>query len=179
MWKIICALLLAGAATAIYTNKQANECFEKAADEACEHSIKQCVDDPTCKAELSQFQDCSFGGEEAIFNGYCFRKWQARAAQTKQMIDCLVHECQLDYNSVIGTQELFECSQQAIIDNFGDCDEACMLQLNKIREDFYTTELTTLFAKPLEDQAASNIVEAIRRQCLDQEYVPEEPTNTQ
>lgn len=83
------------------------------------------------------------------------------------MIDCLVNECGLDYNSAIGIQELFECTQQTIMEDFVDCDEECMASLNQIRDEFYTTELRELFSQELTNEAANKIRLNIKHKCIE------------
>ena len=118
MWKILLFLALFPALIlSLYTNKQASECFERKADSICSPIIKNCVDDEACQKELTQFQNCSFGGPDGIFNGYCFRKWGEQASLTGEMISCLIGECNLIYNSKVDIVGLHECTNQKMMEN--------------------------------------------------------------
>ena len=88
----------------------------------------------------------------------------------------MIAECDLDYNSVTGIKQLQECTQRTLMEDLVQCDDACLESLNQIRDKFYSEELVTLFSQELENSSANQIVQAIRKECLEKSI--SEPAST-
>jgi hypothetical protein len=83
-----------------YSNGQARECIDNIAiNEKCLKELHECFSEGSCSSEYKQYEKCTIDEDNNIFNGYCFREWAENAITTKPVIDCLVRECNLIYNS--------------------------------------------------------------------------------
>ena len=133
----IAILLLALSVGCFYSNKEARRCIDEVAtQEKCCQQLSECFSNDTCSTEYTDYEKCAIDDDEFIFNGFCFREWEEQAIHTKPVIDCLVRECNLTYNSRYSIRRFYSCSR-AVLEAYGqdlDCDENCLLEMGKVKK---------------------------------------------
>lgn len=61
------------------------------------------------------------------------------------MVECMIRECGFDYNSLIGDKELKECTRKQLIESYTDCDQECLHDLTRFKDNFNTMKVEDLF----------------------------------
>jgi hypothetical protein len=119
-----------------YSNGQARECIDNIAiNEKCLKELHECFSEGSCSSEYKQYEKCTIDEDNNIFNGYCFREWAENAITTKPVIDCLVRECNLIYNSQYNILDFYDCSRE-VLEKIGDqldCDEECLEDMGQVK----------------------------------------------
>ena len=126
---ILFALILYASAL-YYRNLDAQMCYTSVRQEF-DSDFQECSKDRKCAQELKNYQMCSTSlnqttQEEEIFNGYCFRQWWNEAVHTRKLIETLVENCLLTYNSLVSKKILLACTDYVLNQQYMPCEEACM-----------------------------------------------------
>ena len=94
-----------------------------------------------CSTSLNQTAQ-----EEEIFNGYCFRQWWNEAVHTRKLIETLVENCLLTYNSLVSKKILLACTDYVLNQQYMPCEEACMYEIaQKVGRKFKSAPIEEIY----------------------------------
>lgn len=170
---IVGLTLLLVTVSCYYTNRQARKCVDEVAtEERCFRQLSDCFGNKTCSEEYTIYEKCIIDDDDAIFNGYCFREWEETAIDTKPVIDCLVRECNLTYNSKYSIRRFYSCSR-AVLEAYGqelDCDDTCLQEMGKIKTCLEVQpydECYDLEKRNINNPKALKILQDVKIMCLE------------
>ena len=134
----------------------------------CKDFFEKCVGDKHCDHQLEHYQRCHFGLKENqaqnVFNGYCFKKWKERAVKSKDVIDCIYETCDLGYNSDVGYQVLYKCSEMVMTDEQVECDDECLQEMGDwIGDKVHTMPLMQLYSQEVKNPQVARILSLLKK----------------
>lgn len=162
------------------TNKEAQTCFSEAVNSnKCSKPLSECYSNAECEKEVGSFP-CDFMENENLFNGYCFKHWQDNSALSRNLITCLINECDLTHNSKYNMTQFFECNSEVIHSIKGlECDQKCYDELTIVMQCMQQNPVEVCYAGEKTNQEANKIVKAIREVCLEGKSIKELQAETQ
>lgn len=102
-----------------------------------------------------------------LFNGYCFNHWYEKAVLSKDLITCLVGECDLRANSKYNMTKFFECNSE-VVEGMKDmvCGEECYRELEKVMGCMQEKPVEVCYGEERGNAEAETIIKKIREECL-------------